>query len=406
MSDIKIHCAYDKLVPISEIKLNPENRNKHPESQILHMMKVIKYNGVRRNITVSNRSGVVTVGNGRFKCMQRLGMTHVPVDYQDYESDEAEYADGVADNALAMQAELDKSGINADLPDLGPDFDMDWLGIEDFVLEPLDKLEPGCDEDQVPEAGPAYVVRGDVFTLGRHRLLCGDSTNIEAVESLLGGSSVDMVFTDPPYGIDEKTDRAAASPTRKTKGNTFDKILGDDSIDTAVGAYSIADALTSIVVYWGGNYYAHKLPPSACWAVWDKRVEENQRDKNSDCELAYVKHPSKESVRIFRHLWKGMIKGSEHGQGRVHPTQKPVALAEWALNEFGPEGKTVLDLFGGSGSTLIACEKTNRQCFMMELDPKYCTAILNRWAKYAGGDPIRESDGKKWSEIKAEAMNG
>lgn len=266
-------------------------------------------------------------------------------------------------------------------------FDLDLTMFDElertgFLEEPNKKGL--CDEDEIPEKVPAKTKLGDLYILGGHRLLCGDSTDILQVEKLMNGEKADMVFTDPPYGINEETDRAFASQTRKAKGNTFSKIIGDDSIDTALATYSIANSLSNIVCYWGGNYYAHKMPPSPCWLIWDKRVEENQRDMNSDCELAYVKHPSKQSVRIFRHLWKGMIKGSENGQRRVHPTQKPIALAEWCFDELGKESKSIVDLFGGSGSTLIACEKTNRKCFMIELDPDYCDVIVARWEKYTG----------------------
>lgn len=241
------------------------------------------------------------------------------------------------------------------------------------------------DEDEVPPPPAVPTARlGDIYQLGRHRLMCGDSMSIDDVEKLMDGNHADMVYTDPPYGINEETDRAFAAKSRKAKGNTFQKIIGDDSIDTALSAYAIADNKSDIVCYWGGNYFAHKLVPSSCWVVWDKRVEEKDRDLNSDCELAYVKHPVKKSVRIFRHLWKGMIKASEHGEGRVHPTQKPVALAEWCFNELAPNSKTILDLFSGSGSTLIACEKTKRQCFMMELEPVYIDVIIQRWEALTG----------------------
>jgi DNA modification methylase len=209
----------------------------------------------------------------------------------------------------------------------------------------------------------------------------------------MAGEKVDMVFTDPPYGIDEETDRVEHVKTFKKQGiakkGSYSKIVGDTSIDTAVEVFSLIDGLNvPIVVYWGGNYYAHELPNSPCWVVWDKRVEDGQRDLNSDCELAWVKHPHKASVRIFRHLWKVMIKGSEHGQGRVHPTQKPIALAEWAFAELDPKGKSVLDLFLGSGSTLIACEKTNRKCYGMEIDPHYCDVIIKRWEDFTGNKAV------------------
>jgi DNA modification methylase len=124
------------------------------------------------------------------------------------------------------------------------------------------------------------------------------------------------------------------------------------------------------------------LPQSNNWFVWDKRVENKMSDTQSDCELAWVKSKWS-SVRIFRHLWKGFNKASERNQPRVHPTQKPVALAEWSFDYF-KEVNTVLDLFGGSGSTLIACEKTKRTCYMMEFEPHYCDVIVKRWEDFTG----------------------
>lgn len=376
-------------MPVGELRADPENRNKHSKEQIDRLAKIIKYQGWRWPIVVSKQDGLIKAGHARLLAALEIGLTTVPVSFQDFVSEEQAKAFLISDNEIARWAEVDLSGINTDVGKLGPDFDIDLLGMKDFTVDVAEKLPPGCDEDAVPEVKESFVKLGDIWELGSHRLMCGDSTSIDAVEKLMNGEKADMVFTDPPYGINEQTDRDFSSRTRKAKGNSFSKIIGDDSIDTALAAFSICDAMSDIICYWGGNYYAHTLPPSACWIVWDKRVEENQRDMNSDCELAYVKHPKKESVRIFRHLWKGMIKASEQGQGRVHPTQKPIALAEWALNELNSKSKIIMDLFGGSGSTLIACEKTNRKCFMMELDPHYCAVIIERWQKYTGKKATR-----------------
>jgi len=225
----------------------------------------------------------------------------------------------------------------------------------------------------------------------KHRLMCGDSIDKSDVDRLMDGQKADMVFTDPPYGIDEVTDRVERTKTFLKKGvaksGSYKKISGDESIDVAMKAIALARELKADCnIFWGGNYY--DLAPSACWIVWDKRVDENQKDLNSDCELAYVDHKHKASVRIFRHLWKGMIKASEHGKARVHPTQKPIALADWCFDNYG-DPKTVLDLFLGSGSTLIACEKTNRQCYGMEIDPHYCSVILKRYQDFCGGNVVK-----------------
>jgi len=190
-----------KIVPIGEIKPNPNNRNKHGQDQVDRLVEILKYQGFRSPLVISNRSGILVHGHGRLLAAQKLGLQNVPVIYQDFDDEAQEYASMVSDNAIASWSILDLAGINFDLPELGPDFDLNMLGIKDFVLEPADKLDPGCDEDEVPEAGPAYVVRGDVFTLGRHRLMCGDSTMIGDVEKLMNGEKADMVFTDPPYGV-------------------------------------------------------------------------------------------------------------------------------------------------------------------------------------------------------------
>jgi len=220
----------------------------------------------------------------------------------------------------------------------------------------------------------------------KHRLLCGDSTDKADVDRLMDGAKADMVFTDPPYGIDVQTDRSGAAPSRICQGNAFKKIAGDKDTKVALSSIEIARSLgAKCNIFWGGNYY--DIEPSPNWIVWDKRVEENQKNGESDCELAYVDYKKTSSVRIFRHLWKGMIKASEHGQARVHPTQKPIALAEWCFEKYG-DPKTVLDLFLGSGSTLIACEKTNRQCYGMEIDPHYCSVIIKRYEDYSGKKAI------------------
>lgn len=394
MAEPVVRCTYTKLVPIAELKakFHPKNPNVHPDDQLDRLAEIIRYQGIRKAAVLSNRSDLLTAGHGRIVAAERAGAKVYPVDCQDYENEEQEFADLVADNALNDWSDLNLSAINSELPNLGPDFDLDMLGIKDFVLEPADILEPQCDEDEVPENADTRCKPGDVWQLGRHRLMCGDSTAITDVEKLMAGEKADMVFTDPPYGIDEKTDRAYAAPSRIAEGGKFKKIAGDKDTNCAYDSWSFVQGLApALQIWWGANHYADRIESSPSWIVWDKREEEKERDVNSDCELAWCKGHNK-SVRIFRHKWKGLIKASEHGQKRVHPTQKPIALAEWCFENYG-DPKLVLDLFGGSGSTLIACEKTNRRCFMMEIDPHYCDVILARWEKYTGKTAERLEEG-------------
>jgi DNA modification methylase len=378
------------MTTLKDLKPDTKNARKHNPRNIGMIADALREVGAARS-GVIDEDGNILAGNGTYEALAEAGIEKVKI----VEADGNEWVvvkrSGLTKKEKAKLALYDNR--TAELAD----WDIDNLGLLDdehenifdniFSQDELDELfgddsGPGEleGEDDAPEPPVEPTTKlGDMYQLGDHFLLCGNSTDKAQVDRLMDGQKADMVFTDPPYGINEKTDRVFASRTRVTKGNSFPKIIGDKSIDTALIAFEIANSLSDIVCYWGGNYFSYKLPPSPCWIVWDKRVEDKQRDVNSDCELAYIKHPSKKSVRIFRHLWKGMIKGSENGQRRIHPTQKPIALAEWCFIELDKEGRSVVDLFGGSGSTMIACEKMNRKCYMMEIDPAYCDVIVERY---------------------------
>jgi len=225
--------------------------------------------------------------------------------------------------------------------------------------------------------------------------MCGDSTSIDAVENLINGSIIDLVHTDPPYGINEKgmrDDRGGLTTNSKLPD------FKDDTIKYAIDAFNICQGLgIKRQVWWGANYYSHSVPQTNNWFVWDKRVEDKYKDTQSDCELAWVQSKWS-SIRIFRHVWKGMIKDSEKGQKRVHATQKPVALAEWVIDYY-EDIKNVLDLFGGSGFNLLACEKKKINSFTMELMPEYCDVIIKRWQDFTGKEATLESSGLTFSEV-------
>lgn len=376
-----------KIQSIDLMQNYAQNSRTHSEEQIDEVVNSIHRYGYTNPILV-DENNVIIAGHCRLIGAKRAGMTEIPTIVIDGLSDVEKAELVIADNKLALNA-----GWNFDIladqitfiRDNGGSVEATGFHADELTFM-ADEVPPFLgDEDDVPELPTEPKTKlGDIWTLGNHRLMCGDSTMIDDVEKLMNGEKADMVFTDPPYGINEETDRDFASRSRKCKGNTFDKIIGDDSIQTAVDSYNLCASLNiPVMVFWGANYYAHSLPQSANWLVWDKRTEDKQRDMNSDCELAWVKSKAN-SARIFRHLWKGMIKDSENGEARCHPTQKPVALAEWCFDEYSIESKNILDLFGGSGSTLIACEKTNRKCFMMELSPNYCDVIVDRWEKLTG----------------------
>jgi len=362
------------------------NSRKHSDEQVAQIASSIKEFGWTNPILIDGANSIIA-GHGRLMAARKLKMEEVPTIELSHLTDTQRKALVIADNKLALNADWDTTLLTIELDELLKDgFALDILGFNadelNALLEP-EQVDGLTDEDAVPEVPDEPKTKlGDIYQLGNHRLMCGDSTSIDAVEKLVNKIEIDLCYTDPPYGINEKGDRTARK-TGLAKNHNF-KDFKDDTIDYAVEAYQIVEGVLQVKrqVWWGANYYCHALPQSNNWFVWDKRVENKMTDTQSDCELAWVKSKWS-SVRIFRHLWKGFNKDSERNQPRVHPTQKPVALAEWSFDYF-KEVNTVLDLFGGSGSTLIACEKTNRSCFMMEFEPHYCDVIVKRWEDFTG----------------------
>ena len=387
---MKLKIEYKK---IDELIPYINNSRTHSADQVQQIASSIKEFGWTNPLLLDGENGIIA-GHGRLQAARLLGEKEVPTIQLDGLTEMQKKAYIIADNKLALNAGWDNELLGIEITDLKEfGFDIDLLGFNEEELKAfsIEEVEGLTDEDAVPELpiNPVTVL-GDIWLLGNHRLMCGDSTSVDAVETLVNNNKIDLCYTDPPYGINEKGDRSKRGGL--AQGNNL-KDFKDDSIDYAVEAYQIVEGVLNIPrqVWWGANYYCHALPQSNNWFVWDKRVEEKQKDTQSDCELAWIKSKWS-SVRIFRHLWKGLIKGSEHGQKRVHPTQKPVALAEWSFDYF-KEVSLVLDLFGGSGSTLIACEKTNRICYMMEFEPHYCDVIIKRWEEFTGKKAIHADTG-------------
>jgi DNA modification methylase len=218
--------------------------------------------------------------------------------------------------------------------------------------------------------------------------MCGDSTSIDAVEKLMDGIRANAVFTDPPYGIGLDKEGQTIGKSQK-----YGAVLNDANADVAKESFQMAVSMNVPEMYfWGANYYSSVLPDSSCWIVWDKQGGKSVT--YADCELCYTNIDK--PVRMFTHIWDGFRKDSEKGEKRVHPTQKPVKLFEEIWEKFNT-GQVILDLFGGSGSTLMACEITSRHCRMMELDPKYCDVIINRWQQYTGKEAVLESTGETFN---------
>jgi DNA modification methylase len=381
---MEIKCAFDEQQPISTLLPNPRNPNKHPKEQIKLLAKIMKYQGWRSPIVVSNQSGFITKGHGRREAALLNGWTEAPVDFQDYSTSDEEYADMVADNKIAELAESSMDMILSDAAQLMPGFDLELLGIPEFKLP--EELQDG--EDEVPEEIEPKTQLGDLYLLGDHRLYCGDSTDKECVEKLMNGEKADMVFTDPPYGMNLDTDY-----TSMGSKNKFKPIIGDGSdfkaelIQTALGIFDYC----SEIFLFGADYYAELIPDrnKGSWVVWDKRSHGESNigtldgSFGADFELCWSKSKHQRKMcRVIRN--KGAFIKQREGVDTVHPSQKPVEMVIWFFDQWGKDKTNIIDLFGGSGSTLIACEKTKRKCFMMELDPHYCDVIVARWEKYTG----------------------
>jgi len=264
--------------------------------------------------------------------------------------------------------ELDTGGFDIEITGF------DNAEIEDLMTQFHVPAEGLTEDDAIPEKVETVCKTGDLWQLGNHRLLCGDATKKEDVERLMGREKADMVFTDPPYGIGIVRDGHIGGGNICKVGQ-YQVVKGDDKPFDPGWLLSHG----KVQVIFGANYFADKLPIRAGWIIWDKR-DGIASNNFADCELAWSSEES--PARIYRCVWMGMVKEGESGK-RCHPTQKPIKLCQDILDEF-PNGQVIFDPYGGSGSTLIACEKLGRQCRMMEIDEHYCDVIIQRWQDFTG----------------------
>lgn len=402
---MKIQSKDIQQVDISKLIFNPKNNNKHPPEQIERLAKLIEFQGFRNPVIVSNRTGFVVAGHGRIEAAKKLGYNLLPVMYQDFDNEAQEYAYLTSDNAIASWAELDLSAINTEMLDLGPDFDLDMLGIKDFVIEPIEKFEAQCDEDTVPEVVNPITIRGDIWLLGKHRLMCGDSTMIDDVEKLMNGEKADMVFTDPPYGV-------SYQPNMRKKSERFDVIKNDSSfISEWINILPIVSAgwvfvWTSWKVIKEWIDICEPIGYMTNMIIWDKGgggIGDLTGSLSTDFEVALVyNRGAKLTGKRVGSVWSI---GKDRANEYVHPTQKPVGLAEMAFSSCIKTSSRVLDLFSGSGSTLIACQKNGQSFYGMEMDEKYCDVIIKRWEKYTGNKATLESTNQTYEELKTEREN-
>jgi len=370
-----------ETLQIKELTPDPANARQHDEKNLKAIQGSLNQFGQRKPIVITE-AGVIVAGNGTVEAAKRLGWlkidaVRVPGDW----TPEQTKAFALADNRTAELAAWNTETLTAQLQELE---EKGWE-IADFGFEALEF--PGEDkpiiEDEVPESAPQRSSLGDVWLLGRHRLMVGDSFSKLDVDNLMDGQTADMVFTDPPYGMNLDTDYSKMGSNR-----SYGEVIGDNK---QFDASFLLDyfAKCKEVFLWGADYYvetlARKYPNLGSWIIWDKysddRVGLLDGKFGSSFETCWSKQVHKRELARVLVTTNYTARGDET---RVHPTQKPVALAKWFLDRYGKNANNVVDLFGGSGFTLIACEQLGKTAFVMELDPKYCDVIIARWESLTG----------------------
>jgi len=401
--------------PVGRLIPYIRNARTHSEEQVAQVAASIAEFGFVNPILVG-ADGVIIAGHARLLAARKLGMTEVPVIVLDHLTETQRRALVIADNRLAMNAGWDEEMLRVELESLQEGgFDLDIVGftdeeIEDLLRDPEQTTEGLTDEDAVPETPEtAVTVPGDIWLLGEHRLLCGDATQMADVEKVLAGGLADMVFCDPPYGVNY-----GATMKDKLRGKTHRKIANDNLGDN-FGPF-LRDACVNMLAVTKGAIYIcmsssalHTLHHAfteagghwSTFVIWAKNTFTMGR---ADYQRQYepMLYGWKEGTD---HFWCGA-----RDQGDVwfikkpvkndlHPTQKPVELVERAIRNSSKGRDNVLDPFGGSGTTLIACEKSGRQARLIELEPKYCDVIIGRWQQHTGRQALLEGSGRAFSAI-------
>lgn len=384
-----------KTFPVASLIPYARNSRTHSEAQITKIAASIKEFGFLNPVIVDGENGIVA-GHGRVLAAKKLGMDEVPVVEANHLTEAQRRAYIIADNRLALDAGWDDEMLRVEFAELeGLGFDLDLTGFtpdEIAALEPKQLTEGLTDEDAVPEVPVESVTKpGDVWVMGKHRLMCGDSTSIDAVDRLMAGHKADMVFTDPPYNVafNGRSGKHDVIKNDDLSDHDFDKFIGEV-------CNTIASMQPKAYYVWcNWKFYAAlqgRLDYKAC-IVWAKNVFGMGRGYRHQHEFCLFNGVVDEVVKNESDLWS-IKKDTSY----VHPTQKPVALS---VRAFGNHIKllNVLDLFGGSGSTLIGAEQTGRTAFLMELDPKYCDVIIKRWQDFTGKQATLESTGQTFAEV-------
>lgn len=371
-----------EIIDINKIKPYEKNAKLHPPEQIEQIKKSIVEFGNNDPIAI-DENNIIIEGHGRYLALKELGYKEAQCIRLNHLNDEQKRAYMLAHNKLTMNTDFDFEMLEEEINSI-INFDMSDFGFDDININ--NDITAEIIEDEVPDPPKeAKAKYGDIYQLGNHRLMCGDATKFADVEKLMNGYKADMVFTDPPYGINIVGNNGQVGASNLAINKTYSKVIADDTIDTAKISYKILKTFCDRLIIWGGNYFTQFLDFSDGWIIWDKRGDMNSNNF-ADGEMAYCSFHT--PVRIYKQIWSGMIREGERIE-RVHPTQKPVKMLGQILEDFSNKNDLIIDVFGGSGSTLIACEQLGRICYMMELDPKYIDIIIDRWEKFTGDKAVK-----------------
>ena len=371
-----------ETLDITDLTPDPKNARQHDAKNLKAIEGSLSQFGQRKPIVITE-ANVIVAGNGTVTAAKNLGWgtieaVRVPADW----SEDQVKAFALADNRTAELATWSPEVLAAQLIELeDAGFEIAEFG--------FDKVEPPIDpdlldEDELPEPPAEPITKlGDLWELGRHRLLCGDSFDTTQIDKLMDGSKADMVFTDPPYGMNLDTDYSKMGSNK-----SYEKVIGDN---VQFNASVLLDYFSYCkeIFLWGADYYVEtlgrKYPNLGSWIIWDKYSDDRIGLLDGKFGSAFETCWSKQVHR--RELARVLVTTNYTARGdevRVHPTQKPVDLALWFFTRFGKDATIIADLFGGSGSTLIAAEQSDKSAYLMEFDPKYCDVIIKRWETLTG----------------------
>ena len=378
-----------KTYKLEDLKPYENNAKIHTEEQIGQIMESIEKFGMNDPIAIWGDKNIIVEGHGRLEALKKLGFKEAPCIRLDHLTDEERRAYTLAHNKLTMNTDFDMEILATELEGI-EDIDMEDFG---FEIEDIGAEDPEVEEDdfeiELPEEPKSKP--GDIYLLGNHRLMCGDSTKIDDVEKLLDGVKADLLITDPPYNVDyeSKSDKSLKIKNDNMKDEDFYKFLYD----------AFVNAFTSLKD--GASFY--------CWYASREVINFSNALKDAGLSVKQELIWNKNSLVFGRqdYQWKhepclyGWKETASHNfyadrtqttvidfdkplKNGEHPTMKPVGLFSYQIQNSSKKGDTVLDLFGGSGTTMIACEQLDRKAYLMEFDPRYVDVIINRWEEFTG----------------------